>query len=143
MNHVFDEFADMLHATDHAWRNAIDRRLRPLGISRSNWRILAMLNLHGEMSQGRLAELLSVEGPTVVRLVDKLERDGVVERVLDPADRRIRNVRLTESGKKAIKPIQRIIHDFRVDVFKQVGDKDMAATIRFLSSVRTVVADME
>ena len=142
MNDAFNEFADVLHATDHAWRNAIDRRLRPLGISRSNWRILAMLNLHGELNQGRLAELLAVEGPTVVRLIDKLERDGLVERVLDPSDRRVRNIRLTPAGKKSMKPIQDIIEQFRVDVFAQVGDKNLEQAIRFLNAVRAAVGEM-
>jgi MarR family transcriptional regulator for hemolysin len=139
----FDKFVDLLHFTAHLWRNALDRRLRPLGISRSNWRILAMLKLHGEMNQGQLAEALMVEGPTVVRFIDKLERDGHVERVMDPSDRRVRNIQLTPSGVEMTEPIQKAIDQFHVEVFAKVGEQGLAQASRYLNAVRTAVSEMD
>ena len=47
-----------------------------------------LLNLHGPMTPGRLAELTGLTSGGVTRLVDRLERDGFVRRVHDPTDRR-------------------------------------------------------
>jgi DNA-binding MarR family transcriptional regulator len=66
-----------------------DKRARAHGMTRAQWGILIWLGRKPGISQKELAELLEVEPITVARLVDRLERRGMVERRPDPRDRRI------------------------------------------------------
>ena len=66
-----------------------DKRARSHGMTRAQWGILVWLERQPGISQKELAELLEVEPITVARLVDRLERRGMVERRPDPRDRRI------------------------------------------------------
>ena len=66
-----------------------DKRARAHGMTRAQWGILIWLERQPGISQKELAELLEVEPITVARLVDRLERRGMVERRPDPRDRRI------------------------------------------------------
>jgi MarR family transcriptional regulator for hemolysin len=66
-----------------------DKRARSHGMTRAQWGILIWLERQPGISQKELAELLEVEPITVARLVDRLERRGMVERRPDPRDRRI------------------------------------------------------
>ena len=95
--------ADRLHAA------AIHllRRLRveddALGISAPRLSALSVLVFGGPMRIGALAQAEQVEPPTMTRLVDAMERDGYVERVPDPRDRRAVIVRPTNEGTRALK----------------------------------------
>jgi MarR family transcriptional regulator for hemolysin len=66
-----------------------DKRARAHDMTRAQWGILIWLERQPGISQKELAELLEVEPITVARLVDRLERRGMVERRPDPRDRRI------------------------------------------------------
>ena len=63
------------------WREIIDRRLEPLGLSAARWQPLVVLYRADEpLTQSMLAAALEIEAPTLVRLLDRLDRDGWIER---------------------------------------------------------------
>ena len=62
----------LLHETARVWRHKLDQRLRPLGLSQAKWRTIAHL-ARGQMTQRDLAERLSIEEPTLARLLTRLE----------------------------------------------------------------------
>ncbi len=78
-----------------AWRAEFDRRFRPMGLSDTSWVVIWLLSEHGTLPQGRVAELLGVEGPTLVRLLDRMEKEGWVRRQPSETDRRVKLVALT------------------------------------------------
>ncbi len=82
-------------------RTVFDRRVRKLGFTRSQWLVLGRLGRQPGVSQSELAELLEVEKATAGRLIDRLEKNGWIERRTDEADRRIKRIYMTERGKKA------------------------------------------
>ncbi len=82
-------------------RTVFDRRVRALGFTRSQWLVLGRLGRQPGVSQSELAELLEVEKATAGRLIDRLEKNGWIERRTDEADRRIKRIYMTERGKKA------------------------------------------
>lgn len=93
-------------------RIVFDRRVRPMGLTRSQWLVLRRLDWHRGASQSELAEILEVERATAGRLIDRLEENGWVERRPDPADRRINRIYMTAEGEKvndAIRPISHAI----------------------------------
>jgi MarR family transcriptional regulator, transcriptional regulator for hemolysin len=103
---------------------AMDKRMRPLGLSQATWRTLFHLERHGEgITQRALAELMGIEGPSLVRLLDNLERGGLVERRPSPTDRRANTLHLTAKARPLLKTINRIAEELRAELFTGIGDE--------------------
>ena len=82
-------------------RTRFDQRARAHGMTRAQWVILLRLERQPGMSQNEMAAVCEVEPITVARLVDRLERCGMVERRPDPNDRRINRLHLLAGGQAA------------------------------------------
>ena len=80
-------------------------RLRRSGINIARWRVLAVLKDHGQMNMSQIVESTIIEQPTVSRIVDQLEREGLALRETCGHDSRFVQVRLTEAGEKAFTDI--------------------------------------
>ena len=81
--------------------------------------ILGMLSKHEILSMSEIGCKLSMPKPHVTGQVDKLIAEEMVERVFDPNDRRIINVRMTEKGKEDFKAIkQEVSQDMRERIEK-------------------------
>lgn len=76
-------------------RTAFDRRVRKLGLTRSQWLVINRLYRKPGATQSELAEMLEVEKATAGRMVDRMEKKGWVVRRPDAADRRINRLHLT------------------------------------------------
>lgn len=70
-------------------RRNFDKRAQRIGLSRAQWQVLAWLKRNEGISQTQLADLLEMSPMTLVRLIDRLEMNGLVERRAHPTDRRI------------------------------------------------------
>jgi MarR family transcriptional regulator for hemolysin len=79
--------------TAHALERALNEELAPQGITFSQCQVLGWLALEGEQSQAELAERMRVEAPTLAGILDRMERDGWIERRTSPEDRRRKLVR--------------------------------------------------
>lgn len=99
-------------------RTRFDRWARTYGMTRAQGVILARLSRQPGMTQNEMAGLCEVEPITVGRLVDRLEARGLLERRLDPADRRIRRLHLLP----AAEPILAEIHRYKIDLFRELTD---------------------
>ncbi|MFC7541100.1 MarR family transcriptional regulator [Siccirubricoccus deserti] len=80
-------------------RSAFDRRVRRIGLTRSQWLVLSLLHRRPGVSQSELAEMLEVERATAGRMIDRLERKHWLVRRPDREDRRINRLYLTEDAK--------------------------------------------
>src|SRR5436853_361231 len=76
-------------------RTAFDRRVRKLGLTRSQWLVINRLYREPGATQSELAEMLEVEKATAGRMVDRMEKKGWVVRRPDAADRRVNRLHLT------------------------------------------------
>ena len=92
------------------------RRLAPLGLS---VQLCGVLNLlaEGPISQQELGEQLNIDRTTVVELIDDLERQGVVVRRRNPADRRAYSLHLTPKGKTVQKRAARVFDEAADEFF--------------------------
>ena len=96
------------------WRSLLDDRLRAIGQSSARMEALAaIINSRSLSAQVDIARRLRIEGPTMTRMLDTLEKDGLVERLADPADRRTKQLRLTGAGEKALAAIFEIADEMR------------------------------
>lgn len=98
--------------TAHAMESALNEELAPLGITIRQVQILGVLAIHGQAAQNELAEALRIESSSVVRMLDRMERDGWIARAEDPADRRRKIVTPTEKADPVWEQIK--VHGGRV-----------------------------
>jgi DNA-binding MarR family transcriptional regulator len=77
-------------------------------VTRAQLSILARLDRNPDLTQKELAAIAEVSPMTIGRLIDCLERDGLVERCSDAADRRIWRLRLTPKAAPLLREIKRI-----------------------------------
>jgi MarR family transcriptional regulator, transcriptional regulator for hemolysin len=88
------------------------------------------------MRQNELAASLSLDGSSVVRLLDALESSGLVERCEDRADRRAKSLVLTPRGRRTVDQVERVSQDIRDLVLGEVSDEDLTGSLRLLETVR-------
>jgi MarR family transcriptional regulator for hemolysin len=90
--------------------------------------------------QVTLADYVGVEGATLVRLVDQLSAAKLVRREVDPSDRRANVLSLTEAGERMAEQIEVELKQLRAEVFADVSEADMAATLRVLEALSRAAA---
>jgi DNA-binding MarR family transcriptional regulator len=110
-------------------RTRFDRWARTYGMTRAQGVILARLARQPGMTQNEMAGLCEVEPITVGRLVDRLEARGLLERRLDPADRRIRRLHLLPAAEPILKEIQ----NYKAELFSQVTEGLDEATVQLVT----------
>ena len=118
------------------WRREIDRTLQSHGLSQTMVMPLIVLNrANGPVRQGLIADEIGVEGPSLVRVIDALERDGLISRVSDPVDRRAKMVALTASGKDKAAEIEIILADIRNELTVDIDPENLATTLDVLQQL--------
>jgi MarR family transcriptional regulator for hemolysin len=125
-----ERFSSALHNTARAWRSAVDRRLKDLGLSQASWMTIAVAAKASEpLSQIELAQSLGVEGSTMVTMIDRLVKAGLLERQPSSTDRRVKRVVLTEQGTQLYGRVKSEAAAFRKELMAGVeADKLLVAT---------------
>ncbi len=90
--------------------------------------------------QNVLADELGVEGPSLVRLLDKLVKDGLVERWEDPSDRRAKTVHLTQAGRAHSERASEALDAFRANLLEGVSTADIQACLRVFEQMEARLA---
>ena len=122
--------------TARTWRTKLDERLSPLGLSQARWLVLMHLSrMGGESHQKELAFIVGVEGPTLVRVLDGLERLGLVQRLGVEGDKRARLIRLTSKADSVINDIMRIGIKLRGEALAGISDEDIESFFRVLEAI--------
>src|SRR5205814_5441759 len=112
---------------------AVDAELRVLGLTEATWRPLVYVRRLGDgVRQKELATALSIEGPSLVRLLDNLERRGLIERREDETDRRARGIHLTRAGRALAVRAARIGNGFQARLLAAVPLADLETCERVL-----------
>ena len=122
--------------TARTWRTKLDERLSPLGLTQARWLVLMHLSrMGGESLQKELAFIVGVEGPTLVRVLDGLERIGLVQRLGVEGDKRARLIRLTPKADSVISDIMRIGSKLRGEALAGISDEDLESFFRVLEAI--------
>ncbi len=119
-----------------ALRKALDAELGHYGITFSQWQVLAGLALEGEISQVKLAELIGVEGPTLVRILDRMEHKGWIKRNVSLRDRRQKLITPTKKVEGVWRKMTECAHGVRNNAVKGISTKDVANLRRLLEKIR-------
>lgn len=130
-------FGMVLTETAGIWRTKLDQRLRPLGLSQAKWRTLLHLAKGGEgMPQGELAKRVGVEGPTLVRLLDRMTADGWIERRDSPVDRRAKTVHLTDKARTTARQMQAIAQTLRHELLAELPREQLLVCLEVLERIK-------
>lgn len=138
----------LVHDVSRMRRTLFDQVMRPLGVTRSQWWLLANLSRESEgMTQTELAKVLEIGKDTVGGLVDRLEATGHVERRADKADRRANRVFMTARGKKVTEGFSALARELNVKMLRGVAaeDREHVENILFLmkENLRAALKDGE
>jgi MarR family transcriptional regulator for hemolysin len=118
------------------WRRGLDARLAAAGLSDATWVPLVHLEKSGGgVTQKELAALVGIEGSSLVRLLDILCRQGLVERRVDATDGRARRVYLTAAGKKRVAEIREELTKGEVEMLADLSDADIDAMLRHFERI--------
>jgi MarR family transcriptional regulator for hemolysin len=127
------DFAFSIARIARRLRQAVDAELRVLGLTEATWRPLVHVRRLGDgVRQKELAASLSIEGPSLVRLLDNLERRGLIERREDETDRRARGIHLTRAGRDLAVRAARVGMSIQKRLLATVPAKDLEACQRAL-----------
>jgi DNA-binding MarR family transcriptional regulator len=84
-------------------RTVFDRRVRDIGLTRAQWLVLTRLYRRPGASQTELADMLEIDRASAGRMIDRMQKNGWVERRADSEDRRINRLYLTDDARRAHK----------------------------------------
>jgi MarR family transcriptional regulator for hemolysin len=131
-------FGQLLKRVHQLWHQVINERLRPRGVSHSQWRVVLEVSRSGApLTQSALAAELGVESPTMVRLLDRLEDKGWIERTPCPTDRRARYVELTPRARRLASEIEVVVGEVRRALLRDLQPDELANCISALSRVES------
>ena len=122
--------------TAHALRKAFDRRAVGLGVTRAQWKVLFRLTRRPGLRQIELADMLDIEPITLSRIVDRLEDGGLVERVADPADRRVWRLHVTARAQPLVEKLRAVADEMIAEAFAGIDPKEIEITRQVLARAR-------
>ena len=132
-------FGFILHDVARLLRITFDRRIKELGLTRSQWWVLTHLFRNDGITQSELADWLEIERPTLGRLLDRLEANGWVKRVAHSQDRRAKRVFLTNEVSPALRAMRNIAAGVRTDALLGLNPDEQEA---FVDTLLTIKANL-
>jgi MarR family transcriptional regulator for hemolysin len=131
------DFTQAISIVARRWRTRLDERLKPLDMSIARWGALYWLGQQTEgVSQAALADLAGVEPPTLVRVIDQLEAQGLVERKVSAMDRRVNLLRLTDQARPLVAQIEAEAERMRVEVFCDLTFEEYESAMAVMGKLR-------
>jgi MarR family transcriptional regulator, transcriptional regulator for hemolysin len=118
-------------------------RAREISLNLAQAKTLTRLEKNQGVSQARLAELAEVDAMAMVRILDRMEADGLLERRPDPADRRARCLYLTAKAKPILSEIWRLSDETREELFAGVGKADRELFMSVLERIHDNLSTLE
>jgi DNA-binding MarR family transcriptional regulator len=129
-------FGFLVHDVSRLRRIIIDRALKPVGITRSQWWLLSFLGRRDGMTQTALAADLDLTKVAIGGLLDRMEGSGFVERRADHRDQRLKRVYLLPAGQKFLQTIRTNIEQVEEEITVDLDDATLQLTAEALIKVK-------
>ena len=126
----------LMHDVSRLRRNVFDEFMKPLGVTRSQWWVLAHLSRHDGMIQSDLANVLELGKAALGGLLDRLEASGLIERRSDEVDRRAKRVFLSSKGAQLIVEMRFKSHEMSERMLKGLNVEARQALADMLMQVK-------
>jgi DNA-binding MarR family transcriptional regulator len=137
-----------VHDVSRMRRTLFDHEMKPLGITRSQWWVLAQLSrAEGHvgsegMLQTDLAKILDVGKVTIGGLIDRLETSGFVERHPDKIDRRAKRIVITARGRHVLDQMVTVGRRLNLSVLKGLSEREIKTAEKVLSRMKANIRDI-
>jgi DNA-binding MarR family transcriptional regulator len=119
------------------WVRFFEQRAIELGMTLSQAKVLVYLSRNEGTTQARLAELTDTDPMTLVRVIDRMEKDGWLERRPDPSDRRAYRLYLKRAADPVLAEIHRIGDKARGEALAGLSQDDRARLLSLLERIHT------
>lgn len=116
-------------------RRLFDDRVRSLGLTAVQARLLLALDRHPDCNQGFYADRLEVEPITLTRIVDRMEAAGWIDRRADPTDRRARILHLTTKARDTVARVETIVDQLVGETLLGLSDEEQAQLADMLNRI--------
>ena len=135
----------LVHDVARLRRTVVDKALKPLGVTRSQWWVLANLSRYSDegMMQTELANAMDIGKVALGGMLDKLEANGHLVRTPDPADRRAKRLTLTDSGVKLLTAVELRAAALNRVMIRDVAIENVLVTEETLQLLKTRLIDMD
>lgn len=131
-----DQFPFAVARVTRRWRKLLDERLKDLGVTQARWTTMVYLQKGGEgLTQRELASLMAIENPTLVRLLDSLEEQRLIERRPCQNDRRARRLFLTEEGERFMDDLNARAVELREQMLDGVTEDEIACALKVFQKI--------
>lgn len=130
------QIVSQLVETSRLLRNYIDHRAKTRGTTRAQWIVLFRLREQEGLSQVDLADVLELQPISLVRLLDRLVEQGLVERRSDPRDRRANRLFLTRAGRQLADDLDSLRDAIATDVLQGVPTAALETSLKALQDVK-------
>ena len=137
----------LIHDVSRMRQTLVDQHMKPEGITRSQWWVLANLSRQGGdgIISSELAKLLDVGKVTLGGLIDRLEIAGYVYRRPDKQDRRVKHIFISEAGYVLIERMRVIVADLNRKMTRGLDEQEVETTelnlIRLKDNLRELLAE--
>ena len=131
----FASLGFLLKDVTRLYTRRFEERADRLSLTLPQCKALAYLSKNEGVSQKRLAELIEIDPMTLVRILDRMEADGWVQRRSDPDDRRARSLVLTEKAKPILDHIWQLAAETRAEALEGLSTPERNALAELLERV--------
>jgi MarR family transcriptional regulator, transcriptional regulator for hemolysin len=143
MDELEERFSTALYGTARSWRQALNRRLKNLGVSQASWTTITIAaKARSPLSQSELADQLAVEGATMVAMIDRLVKAGLVVRELSTTDRRVKRVVVTAEGYRLYDKVKAEAAAVRKELLAKIDPKSIEAATMVLETLQGMIENV-
>ncbi|MFZ5781319.1 MAG: MarR family winged helix-turn-helix transcriptional regulator [Pseudomonadota bacterium] len=135
-----ESFGSLLSRAARQWRRAADVDIKPFDLTEATW--LPLVHIARAPTPPRqkdLAASMSLDGSSVVRLLDSLERAGFIQRREGEQDRRAKIITLTPRGRAIADKVEAVAKRIRDDALAGISDREIDTAVRVLLHVCRVL----
>lgn len=137
------DFLEALTKVSRRVRTVFNQQVTAHGLTYPRARTLFRLTKKANMTQTELACELELEQATLVRLLDRMEENGLIERQPDPRDRRAKLVALTPHGEEQAALVRAIADRIRGRIFEGIDLDELQQAIGLMERLATNLTDLE
>lgn len=127
----------LVHDVAHQMRLVIDSKVAPFNLTRQKWVALSLVAQSPGISQIELAFQLDIDRSTAGRLLDRMEKRGLVRREKDEADRRITRVYVEAEAEPILERLHVVSHEIKAVSESGLSDQEQNELVRLLTKVHT------
>lgn len=135
----FRHFGFLLKDVSRLYSRNFERHATELNLTLAQCKVLCYLQRNEGISQVRLAYLTDTDPMTLVRILDRMEGDGLIERRPDPADRRARRLFLQASATPVLREIWRLSDCARAETLSGLSAADRAQLVKLMQRIQSNV----